>query len=88
MNNKEKRPSLEHWQVMAICLMICDVISVCLAYFLALWLRFDCIYSHIPQYFRVAFALFTFHMRWLRWESSGPFICTGECGAMPDTVSL
>ena len=59
MNNKEKRPSLEHWQVMAICLMICDVISVCLAYFLALWLRFDCIYSHIPQYFRVAYALFT-----------------------------
>ena len=59
MNNKEKRPGLEHWQVMAICLMICDVISVCLAYFLALWLRFDCIYSHIPQYFRVAYALFT-----------------------------
>ena len=45
---------------MAICLMICDVISACLAYFLALWLRFDCIYSHIPQYFRVAFALFIF----------------------------
>ena len=55
-NNQRK---LEHWQVMAICLMICDVISVCLAYFLALWLRFDCIYSHIPQYYRVAYALFT-----------------------------
>ena len=55
-NEKHK---LEHWQVMAICLMICDVISACMAYFLALWLRFDCIYSHIPQYFRVAYALFT-----------------------------
>ena len=55
-NEKHK---LEHWQLMAACLMICDVISACLAYFLALWLRFDCIYSHIPQYYRVAYALFT-----------------------------
>ena len=58
MNNKETRRGLEHWQLMAICLMICDVISVCLAYFLALWLRYDCIYSHIPQNYRVAYALF------------------------------
>ena len=57
MRENEKH-KLEHWKVMAICLMICDVISVCLAYFLALWLRFDCLYSHIPQYYRVAYALF------------------------------
>ena len=44
---------------MAACLMICDVISVCLAYFLALWLRYDCAYSHIPQNYRVSYALFT-----------------------------
>ena len=59
MDTKENnRRKLEHWKIMAACLMICDVISVCLAYFLALWLRFDCIYSHIPQYYRIAYALF------------------------------
>ncbi len=47
--NQAKTKYLEHWQVMALCLMICDVISVCLSYFIALWLRFDCIYSHIPK---------------------------------------
>lgn len=59
MDKKENRRGLEHWQVMAACLMICDVISVCLAYFLALWLRYDCAYSHIPQNYRVSYALFT-----------------------------
>ncbi|MBR1473336.1 MAG: polysaccharide biosynthesis protein [Paludibacteraceae bacterium] len=53
----EKR-KLEHWQVMAVCLMICDVISVCLAYFLALWLRFDCVYSHIPVRYLSAYTHF------------------------------
>ena len=54
----DRRRRLEHWHVMAACLMICDVIAVCLAYFLALWLRFDCIYSRIPQVYRVSYALF------------------------------
>ena len=58
MNNKEKRPGLEHWQVMAICLMICDAFSVVLAYFLALWLRFDCIYTHIPRNYLSAYIKF------------------------------
>ena len=54
---KEKH-GVEHWHLMAICLMICDVISVCLSYFLALWVRYDCVYSNIPKYNRVAFSLF------------------------------
>ncbi len=58
METKENRRSLEHWQIMAACLMICDVIALCLSYFFALWLRFDCIYSHIPQFYRVSYALF------------------------------
>ena len=57
MDKKENKRMLEHWQIMALCLMICDVISVCLAYFLALWLRFDCMYSHIPQEYRVTFSI-------------------------------
>ena len=40
---------LEHWQIMAICLMICDFATIHLSYFLALWIRFDCVYSAIPQ---------------------------------------
>ena len=49
MENKGKKIGLEHWQIMAVCLMICDLISVCSAYFMALWLRFDCVYSQIPE---------------------------------------
>ena len=49
MENKGKKIGLEHWQIMATCLMICDLISVCSAYFMALWLRFDCVYSQIPE---------------------------------------
>jgi FlaA1/EpsC-like NDP-sugar epimerase len=55
MDKKEKKVGLAHWKIMAVCLMICDVISVSLAYFLALWLRFDCIYSHIPEKYLSAY---------------------------------
>ena len=58
MDKKENKRFLEHWQMMAACLIICDVISVCLAYFLALWLRFDCVFSLIPQDYWVTFAIF------------------------------
>ncbi len=58
MDKKENKRGLEHWQVMAICLMICDIISVCFAHFLALWLRFDCVYSHIPGNFLSAYIRF------------------------------
>ena len=40
---------IEHWQIIAVLLMIYDYIAVCLAYFLALWLRFDGLVSGIPQ---------------------------------------
>ena len=46
MNSIKHR--LKHWHIMALCLMICDVISIHVAYFAALWLRFDTVYSHIP----------------------------------------
>ena len=39
---------LEHWKVIAVCLMVCDFLTIHLSYFLALWLRFDCVYSQIP----------------------------------------
>ena len=39
---------LEHWQIIALCLMLADIVSIHAAYFAALWLRFDCVYSQIP----------------------------------------
>ena len=47
-NNKYKlrqKKFLEHWQVIALYLMVYDVIAVNLSYFFALWIRFDCMYS-------------------------------------------
>ncbi len=51
---------LEHWQIVALCLMVCDVISIHLSYFLALWLRFDCVYSHIPKQYLLSYIFFIF----------------------------
>ena len=51
-NKKKRRFRLEHWQVIAALLVIYDVIAVNLAYFMALWLRFDLQASAIPaEYF-------------------------------------
>ena len=59
MDTKEnKRFKWEHWKIMAVCLMICDFFSVSLAYFLALWLRFDCEYSQIPERYITPFNKF------------------------------
>ena len=46
---KMNRRKLEHWQVIAIFLLFYDFVSIHLSYFLALWLRFDCVYSEIPE---------------------------------------
>lgn len=39
---------LEHWQVIAIYLVLYDLMTVNLAYFIVLWFRFDCRFSMIP----------------------------------------
>ena len=50
---------LEHWQKIAIFLVIYDIIVVNLAYALALWFRFDCRTSAIPSEYWDAFLHFT-----------------------------
>ena len=40
---------LEHWQKIALCLIIYDFIAVHCSYFIALWMRFDLVYSAIPK---------------------------------------
>ncbi len=49
MRRRERRRRLEHWQKIAALLAIYDAIAVNLAYFLALWFRFDCMFSAIPK---------------------------------------
>ncbi len=46
-DNKKKRA--EPWKNLAIWLMVADFISMHVAFFLALWIRFDCVYSAIPK---------------------------------------
>lgn len=45
---RRKKKLIEHWNVIAIYMMVYDIITVNLAYFLALFFRFDCVFSHIP----------------------------------------
>ena len=46
---KRNRYQLKHWHMIAVLLIAYDVIAINRAYFLALWFRFDCIFSKIPQ---------------------------------------
>jgi FlaA1/EpsC-like NDP-sugar epimerase len=62
-NNKEKiekrrKPLLEHWQVIAILLAVYDIIAVNFSYIFALWLRFDCRFLSIPEYYLHAWVQF------------------------------
>ncbi len=50
---------LEHWQLIMIYLIVYDVIAVNGAYFLALWLRFDCRFSMIDEQYLTAWKQFT-----------------------------
>ena len=49
---------IEHWKVISVLLMGYDFVAVCAAYFLALWLRFDGIYSSITPRYTHAFNTF------------------------------
>jgi FlaA1/EpsC-like NDP-sugar epimerase len=49
LSMKEKAANkIEHWHVVAAFLIVYDLAAVVGAYFLALWLRFDCRFSAIP----------------------------------------
>lgn len=63
LEQKEKKPKrwlghIEHWQIVAIFLAAYDFIAICVSYFLALWLRFDGIFSLIPAYYFNAYLQF------------------------------
>jgi FlaA1/EpsC-like NDP-sugar epimerase len=51
MKKLYKNRRIEHWQMIAVFLMVYDLMMVNLSYFFALWLRFDCSFSRIsPSY--------------------------------------
>ena len=49
---------LKHWQLISLLLVLYDVVVICLSYFLAMWLRFDGVYSDIPRRYIRAYASF------------------------------
>ena len=53
-----KKLRREHWQIIALIMMAYDVVMICAAYFLALWLRFDLSFSQIPDYYLTAMGRF------------------------------
>ena len=57
MKQLEKK-RIEHWQVISLYLLIYDIIAVNLSYLLALWFRFDCRFSLIPEVYLKAWIQF------------------------------
>lgn len=61
---KPKMPSkklfwgLEHWQFFSVLLVVYDILVANFAYFVSLWIRFDCEFSEIPTLYLDAFIRF------------------------------
>lgn len=53
-----KNGSLEHWYEIVLLLVVYDLIVLAGSYFAALWLRFDCVFSAIPQKYLLAWLKF------------------------------
>ena len=47
-DSKDSSNKLEHWQVISVLLVLYDIVAIHVAYFFALWSRFDFRYSQIP----------------------------------------
>lgn len=54
------RGRIEHWQIIAVFLAAFDFVAVCGSYFLALYIRFDGVYSDIPQRYLQPYEQFIF----------------------------
>lgn len=49
--NSIKKRKIYHWEKVSVLLVIFDIITICVSYGAALWLRFDLHYSQIPADF-------------------------------------
>ncbi len=52
------RVKIQHWQVIAVGLMVFDIVAISFSYFLGLWLRFDFSFRSIPEQYLLRFARF------------------------------
>lgn len=57
-NNIGNSLSHRHWKVIMAYMMLYDVIVIAVSYFLALWVRFDCLFSQIPSHYFNAYKTF------------------------------
>ncbi len=58
MKERKKTHRIEHWHKVSILLALYDIVAVNAAYILALWFRFDCRHSMIPDVYLNAFVRF------------------------------
>lgn len=65
---REPKRFMEHWQIVAICLMLYDFAVLCAAWFLALWVRFDFVFSAIGSRYIIAYK------RFILWYAAGGII--------------
>ena len=56
--NSIKRRKIYHWEKVSVLLVIFDIITICVSYGAALWLRFDLHYSQIPAQYLQTFIRF------------------------------
>lgn len=55
---KLEKKKIEHWQVISLYLVVYDIFAVNLSYLMALWFRFDCWFSLIPEVYLKAWIQF------------------------------
>ena len=49
---------IEHWRIVTLGLILYDILAMAASYFSGLWLRFDCEFSAIPDYYMRAYIRF------------------------------
>ncbi len=54
----QKKRHVEHWQIISVLLAVYDAIAVNAAFYIALWLRYDCRFSDIPEFYITALRQF------------------------------
>ena len=57
-DNKKQKPGFKHWEIIALYLIIYDIITITLSYFLGLWIRFDLHFSAIPYEYLYSYLKF------------------------------
>lgn len=54
MSEIKKHLHLEHWQFIGVGMALYDAVAVGFSYIFALWIRFDCQYTEIPEKFKLS----------------------------------